>query len=171
MLRMGSFVTVIVRGQSRGTIGADDLLSGVASALSLIPLQVTNSSISTPDIITGIVTGQWLHYEYVATVTVKTPIDYGSGDDVASIVAHAFESVTDTQPSSYAQTNTQAVDTTGGAPAVSWWDSLWAGTAALGAGVQSDIHWLLVGIVAIVVVLVFAIAWGPNSQHLVAAAA
>lgn len=91
MVRAGETITFQVVGTTAGIIPVDatDLRTQVVDRLGLYFL-VTNAAITRGSLLSNILDFQWLHWDYRATVTIKTRLGYGDLDDVRSVIANAF---------------------------------------------------------------------------------
>lgn len=91
MVPAGSTITFSVVGTTAGLlpIDATDLRSRVVDRLGLF-FTVLNCTIARGSTLGNIIDFQWLHWNYTATVTIKTRLAYGATDDVRSVIANAF---------------------------------------------------------------------------------
>jgi hypothetical protein len=166
MVSAGSFVTVRVTGEVRGTIGnlgiplvPGDIKSGVADLLEASGLHVVAFTLAGPDIVSALVTGQWLHYSYDGSIVVQTAGAYDAASDVGAIVNNAIWQVTGILPTTSTATVSQRPPT---APAVTnWWDSLTGSVTTIGNALQIDAQIVLVGLILILIALVVFV--GPTA--------
>lgn len=171
MLSPGTLVAVTL--SSSGMTGApttSDLAAGVSSELSGLGLTVVSQLINAPGEVNAILTGQWLHYDFTAglTVRVDNADTFTAASDVAAIVAQTFQDQGATYPSAVQGqiTRTVVAPTTGG----SWLDSIAAGFSSIGSvgsALQTDAQLLIVGLLLLLGVLIFALA--PHSGEIATA--
>lgn len=91
MVRAGQSVTLSVQGRTGGFFRpeAGAMRSDVIGFISAY-FTVESVEINIRSALGSIAAGELWNYDYSALVTVKPRSDYGSPDDIASIVAHAF---------------------------------------------------------------------------------
>lgn len=161
MLAAGAPLTVSLNGQVQAglisSLTPGDVSSEVGAALAEIPLQVLALHITTPDLAAELASGQILYYTYSATVTVVDGGNsYANDADLASIVAHAFFSVTGSYPSSVSQfEGASPVVNTGSVSVTGPLSGLGSTLSAIGSSVQTDIL-VIAALAALVLVLVLA---------------
>jgi hypothetical protein len=141
--------------------------AGVAAELAQIPLTPVSFALTHSDIFTAILTGQWLHFAYDATLVVQTAIDYDQPADVTAIVVHSFFSVTGDFPASFSETVSSSPPSTPASQVTSVGASIGAPLANLGAAIQSDVRWTLAALAAVVIVVVIVLGTGKNVPALV----
>jgi len=86
----GSFVTVRLTGEVFGLLFDSHFESLVSDELAQIPMGVRSVSIHSPDLVSAVLSGQWVTYRYDAVVVVQTRVEYAALDDVRAIVVHVF---------------------------------------------------------------------------------
>lgn len=91
MLRAGSQVTFDVQGSTGGMLPVDDtdLRNALISKLAAF-FQVVNIAIVKGSMVSNIIDFQWFHWNYSATVTIVTRMDYGDVTDLRGVIANAF---------------------------------------------------------------------------------
>jgi len=154
VLHAGTLVTVTIAGEVSAwtPTPADSVLAGVVGQLAEWPLQTIASTIDPGNPLYNAITGKWLHYDYKAVLTVSVPADtFESVDDVGQAVADAFTSVAGSVP-----TAVQAAYAHGTPDVPSPAGSSFFDTLKLDLGVGAVV------IVALIVLIIVAIAWGPN---------
>ena len=91
MVRAGTALTFVVAGRTAGLfpVNAGDVRNDVINRL--IPFcTVDNVIINKPALGEIVDPSQWFHWDYTATVMLRPKADYGTADDVGSIIANAF---------------------------------------------------------------------------------
>lgn len=163
MVPAATLVTVTIAGEAKGIQTKDDLLAAVVAELGYVPLAVVSSSIDAGSTLYNAVSFQWFHYQYRAVLTVSTPADYyDSIDEVGSDVRSAFEDVAGSTPTAV------QVSTSNRTPAI---DAPTGGSLLpdIGTAIESNVHGILLIVVALVVLLVVTLGWGKNIGRLAAA--
>lgn len=91
MLKAGSTVVFDVQGSTGGALPVDDtdLRNAVINNLAAY-FEVLNVSITKGSMLTNILDFEWLHWNYAATVTIQTRMDYGDVEDLRGVIATAF---------------------------------------------------------------------------------
>jgi hypothetical protein len=139
----GAFVTVTLSGQVTGVQTTSDVAEGVAGELSQADLIVRSCTVDSPNVLWALLSAQWYHYRYDATVVVQTTKAYAQLDDVRAIVVGAFYDQVGSYPTG------SAVALAGGDVSpiaqTSMLDQLASAAAAPAAALNNDLKLLIVG--------------------------
>jgi hypothetical protein len=146
----GSFVTVRLTGEVFGLLFDSHFESLVSDELAQIPMGVRSVSIHSPDLVSAVLSGQWVTYRYDAVVVVQTRVEYAALDDVRAIVVHVFADQGGSLPSgsSVALTGADVQPSSGG----SLFDRAVAAAAAPAGALNTDFQILIVGLVLVAAV-------------------
>lgn len=173
----GTLVAVTIQGEAKGVITADDLLAQVVKSLRDYPLTVTASSIAAGNPVLNAIQGNWLHYSYVAQLTISTPaFQFVDANDVGQSVANAFADVAGSTPTAQ-QAVIVSTEGTIAQPAGSnligsagdALNAVGSKVSDFAANIQHDIVGLLLLAIGVIVLVIVALGWGKNTPALAGA--
>lgn len=160
----GAVVTVSFTGQLTSPLTFQDFASQLAAQLAQDnpPLMVRSSKIDGPDLLSAILTGQWFHYSYSATLVLQTATAAASVDDIVKQVVADVVVVSGHAPAASAIV-------TGGNPSPAAGDTpthLLPDLSGIANALDVDVKLVLFGAVALVGLLIVMLATGPNVPKL-----